>query len=153
MRAIYAAVIGIVAVALGIFTFISRSAEVTPPALAAASAPVSLTDVEFGVKYSFVKMETFAKQECPNGRAVSFFFADHKIRSQYICETNVADIRTERSRKVSRKLTYSHVSFWKMADRTLDGLKASNVEIIRYDLVLRRPLRPVPNPRPGGPAR
>lgn len=146
------AVIVVVAAAAVAFAVLLGFRVVRGGSVASAPAPVAATfvDVKFGVPTAFVRMETFAKRECPNGRAVSFFFADHNIRSQYICETNVADVQTERSRRVDRSQEYSFVTFWRMVDKKLDGWKASNVEIIRYDLELRAPLKPVPHPRTGG---
>lgn len=142
------AVIALFIVGMNYFT--SKAAAQAPTA-----APVPLTDVKYGAPYEIVRVEPFLVDLCPNGRAVSFFFADHNVRSQYICETDVYEHTTEirRLRTVNPALTYSRVTFLRLEDPSLEGLRASNANVTRYKLELRRPLRPVPAPRPGRAAR
>ena len=146
--AIAAGVVLVLLAGVGVF-FFGSSTE------AQSAGPAPLTDIAYGTAYEIVRVEPFLVDLCPNGRAVSFFFADHNVRSQYICETDVNEHTTEirRRRTVNRTLTYSTVIFYRMSDPSLEGMTASNSVVTRYVLDLRRPLVPVRTPRPGRAAR
>lgn len=146
-----AAAIAVIALFLVVMNYVTNRASAQVP----TAAPVLLTDIAYGTAYEIVRVEPFLVDLCPNGRAVSFFFADHRVRSQYICETDVWDNPTEirRLRKVTPNLVFSKVTFHRMEDPSLEGMRASNTVATRYTLELRRPLRAVPAPRPGRAAR
>lgn len=151
-RTIAAVGLAVIIVAIGAYLmFFKGPAQAQAP----TAGPVPLTDIEYGKGYEIVRVEPFLVDLCPNGRAVSFFFADHNVRSQYICETDVNEHTTEirRLRTVNPALTYSRVTFYRLEDPSFEGMKASNAVVTRYVLELRRPLRPVPAPRPGRAAR
>lgn len=147
------AAVAVIALFLVGMNYLTNRASAQAPAT--APVPVSLTDIKYGEPYEIVRVEPFLVEVCPNGRAVSFFFASHNVRSQYICETDVNEHTTEihRLRTVNPALTYSRVTFYRLEDRSLEGMRASNANVTRYKLELRRPLRPVPAPRPGRDAR
>ena len=149
--AICVGLLAVIALFIGGMTYLARPTAAQTP----TAAPVPLTDIKYGSPYEIVRVEPFTLDVCPNGRAVSFWFADHNVRSQYICETDVWDNPTEirRLRTVNQALTYSRVTFLRLEDPSLEGMRASNTVATRYKLELRRPLRPVPAPRPGRDAR
>src|SRR3989344_1074970 len=120
--AVCAGVLTVIALFIGGMTYLSSGAAAQAP----TAAPVPLTDIKYGDPYEIVRVEPFLVELCPNGRAVSFFFADHNVRSQYICETDVYEHTTEiqRLRTVNRTLTYSRVTFLRMEDPSLEGLRA-----------------------------
>lgn len=137
----------------GIF-FRSRAVVAQPVPAPVVQAPRPITDVDCGGTYEFAHLERFNL----NGRvAVNFYFggADRNRQPQYIHDLNVVGQSTEvrEARRVKRSLEYSTVTFLCQSDWRLEGHKASNVEVLRYRLTLRRPLRQQRVIRNGGPAR
>ena len=156
------AVIGIAIATIAIVTIVTTAtiADVTignrktvaQPAPVVQTRPVS--DVECGGTYQFTHMERFYI----NGRvAVNFYFGgrDRNLQPQYIWDENVLGQSTEvrKARTVLPSLEYSMVTFLCQSDPSLEGHKVSNVELVRYQLTLRRPLRPQKGIRNGGPDR
>ena len=118
----------------------------------AQSAPLSLTDVEMGKWYDLNEVEPKALPVCPTGVVIDFDFADHAMRDQYLCDTDVDGHDTELrvNRVVDRSLAYHQVRFRLISEPTIEGLRASDKgAVLRYELRLRHALSPVRNLRPG----
>lgn len=140
-------VVGLLA-ALAIF---GRKTEAQPASAPVAQAPRPVSDVHCGGTYEVDHLERFYV----NGRvAVNFYFggADRNRQPQYIWDENILGQSTEirKMRRVDPSLAYSLVTFHCQDDPPLEGHKISNVEVMRYDLTLRRPLRPQKVIRQGG---
>lgn len=125
--------------------------------------PRPISDVKCGEAYELDHLERFYITSLSGlwNRtsivAVNFYFGgkDRNLQPQYIWDENVLGQSTElRSRRqVDRSLKYSKVTFVCLSDPMLEGHKISNVKVMRYQLTLRRPLRPQKVIRGGGPAR
>ena len=131
----------VIAVGGGLAFYLGNPSNTTPaPVQVSRSRPV--TDVECGQTYEFVHIERFRV----NGHvAVNFDFGgkDRNRQPQYIWDRSVIGQSTEiwKARRVVPSLKYSTVTFVCMNDPVLEGHKASNIEVMRYKLTLRRPLR------------
>ena len=142
---------------IGVLMFGGRTTQAQPapePQVVEVQVPRPISDVTCGVDYEFVHVERFDVE----GRvAVNFDFGgkDRNKQTQYIWAENVlgqsTEVRTDR--RVNPSLAYSTVTFLCLNDPSLEGHKISNVEVMRYRLTLRRPLRPQTVIRNGGPAR
>ena len=136
-------------------TFEDHKVEAQPtPAVVEKARPIS--DVKCSRTYQLEHTELYYPDK--SGRvARNFTFGgwDRNLRPQYIWNENVIGQLTEvrSARRVDRSLKYSEVTFLCLSDPVLEGHKASNIEVMRYRLTLRRPLRPQTVIRPGGPAR
>ena len=156
VTATIAAGILIAVAAVGAFIFGGRTTEAQPAPVVqtvTVEAPRPVTDVVCGDSYEFAHLERFNVR----GRvAVNFYFggADRNRQPQYIWDRNVIGQSTEvrEARRVDTSLAYSTVTFLCLDDPALEGHKASNVEVMRYRLNLRRPPRPPTGVRGGGPA-
>lgn len=155
-RKTFYAICGVVAVvlvvALTVSFFASKTEAQPAPVVVQGSRPV--TDVACGKTYEVDRLERFYV----NGRvAVNFTFGGvhRNFRPQYIWDRNVIGQSTEirSARRVDRSLPYSLVTFKCLSDTPLEGHEISNVKVMRYELTLRRPLRPQQVIRNGGPAR
>ncbi len=139
-------------VALVSYGMFEANKATAQPAPRVVEAPRPITDVKCGEVYALDHLERFYL----NGRvAVNFYFGgrDRNFQPQYIWDENIIGQSTEMSRTVNRSLEYSEVTFLCLSDPVLEGHKASNVEVMRYKLTLRRPLRQQKVIRIGGQAR
>lgn len=136
-------------------TFVDCKVEAQPtPAFVEKARPIS--DVKCSRTYQLEHTELYYPDK--SGRvARNFTFGgwDRNLRPQYIWNENVIGQLTEvrSARRVDRSLKYSEVTFLCLSDPVLEGHKASNIEVMRYRLTLRRPLRQQRVIRYGGPAR
>ena len=147
---------GMASVALllfGIYTSLKAQVQPAPQAVRVVE-PRPITDVKCGWTYHLDHLERFYVHDRV---AVNFTFggADRNRQPQYIWDRNVIGQSTEirSARRVDRSLAYSLVTFLCLSDAPLEGHEASNVEVMRYRLTLRRPLRQQRVIRYGGPAR
>lgn len=140
----------IVVIAVAGMFFRGGKKAVAQPAPVAEARPI--TDVECENTYQFDQVKRFRV----NGEVlVNFHFGgkDRGRQPQYITDRDVLGFRTEMSRNVDRSLKYSTVSFVCLSDRSIEGHKASNVQVMRYRLNLRRPLVAQKFIPEGGPSR
>ena len=156
-----AIVVAIVAVILGsvfvlpiFFGGKTEAQPAPPPQTVEVQIPRPISNVMCEGTYQFTHLERFMVGDRV---AVNFTFggADRNLQPQYIWDRNVIGQSTEvrEGRKVDRSLEYSTVTFLCLGAPTLEGHKISNVEVMRYRLTLRRPLRQQKVIRNGGPAR
>ena len=125
-----------------------------PEIVTVQTTPRPITEVACGQTYQLDHLERFRLE----GRTVvNFYFGgkDRSMLAQYVVDRNVIGLSTEivEDRRVNRHLEYSKVTFLCMSDTMLEGHRASNIEVMRYRLTLRRPLRPQTAIRNGGPDR
>ncbi len=114
--------------------------------------PRPVSDVDCNHTYQFDQIKHFRL----NGRVVvNFHFGgrDRGRQPQYIVDKDVLGLSTEVSRRVDRSLEYNTVTVVCLSDTSLEGHRASSVQVLRYQLNLRRPLRQQTVIPEGGPAR
>ena len=146
-------VVGIVlAVVAGIYFGLPTRTQAQAPVVIEKEVSRPITDVDCGKTYQFDQIKRFRV----NGRIlVNFHFGgkDRGRQPQYIADRNVIGQSTEMSRRVDRSLEYSTVTVLCLSDPSVEGHKVSNIELIKYELNLRRPLVPQREITNGGPAR
>lgn len=124
---------------LCVYLFFFGGRTQTQPAPTAVARPIS--DVFCGHTYQFDHIKRF---RVDGQVVVNFHFGgyDRGRRPQYIADKDVLGLSTEMSRTVDRSLEYSTVTVLCLSDKAIEGHRASNVDVLRYRLTLRRPLVP-----------